>query len=168
MRVKVVINWLCVFMFGWTVFMVILLAVISAENTKLSLKVKVLTGILESEPNPHQTVPDYMSMDLEDKVVIPAYREIEIESTAYCPCEKCCGIYSDGVTATGADAFTKGIAVDPKVIPLGTIVEVPDYGKVYADDVGGEIKGGRIDVRFKTHQEAREYGRRTVRIRVYK
>lgn len=48
--------------------------------------------------------------------------------TAYCPCEKCCGAYSNGYTATGAKA-TQGvtIATDPDVIPMGTEVEIDGH-----------------------------------------
>lgn len=64
--------------------------------------------------------------------------------TAYCPCEKCCGAYSNGYTATGVKA-TQGvtIATDPDVIPMGTEVEID--GHIYiAQDVGGAISGNRI------------------------
>jgi len=93
-------------------------------------------------------------------------REIEVEVTAYCPCEKCCGEYADGLTATGKDAYTKGVAVDPKVIPLGSTIHIPGYGTVEADDVGGAIKGAKIDVRFRTHKEAKQWGRQKRRITI--
>jgi 3D (Asp-Asp-Asp) domain-containing protein len=115
---------------------------------------------------------DLEYFDPEDYKIKPQefapFTTMEVEATAYCPCEKCCGIYADGLTATGTDAYTKGVAVDPKIIPYGTVIEIPNYGRVVADDCGGAIKGRRIDVRFKTHQEAREYGRKTIRIRIYK
>ncbi len=40
----------------------------------------------------------------------------------------------------------KVIAVDPKVIPLGSKVWVEGYGEAIAGDTGGAIKGNRIDV----------------------
>jgi len=93
---------------------------------------------------------------------IHGYVKITMEVTAYCPCKKCCGKFADGVTATGVNAYTKGVAVDPKKIPLGSTVKIPGYGTVKADDVGGAIKGNRLDVRFNTHKEALQWGRRTV------
>lgn len=87
-------------------------------------------------------------------------------ATGYCP-GPCCSD-GDGVTATGRDARTKGVAVDPRVIPLGSRLDVPDYGAwVPADDVGGAIKGNRIDIRFASHSEAKAFGRRKVRVRVW-
>lgn len=100
-------------------------------------------------------------------------RRMRVEATAYCPCEVCCGKFSDGKTATGRDASLPGIAVDPDVIPLGSRIEIPDCklcdGKwsVLADDVGGAIKGYRIDIRFQSHEEALEWGRKMVTIRVW-
>lgn len=40
----------------------------------------------------------------------------------------------------------KMIAVDPKVIPLGSKVWVEGYGEAIAGDTGGAIKGNRIDI----------------------
>lgn len=87
--------------------------------------------------------------------------------SAYCPCELCCGKYADGVTATGKNAYTKGVAVDPNVIPLGTKIYIPGYGTVVADDVGGAIKGDKLDVRFPTHREALEWGRKHKEVTIF-
>lgn len=82
----------------------------------------------------------------------------EFVITAYCPCEKCCGEYADGITASGTVA-TEGrtCAVDPDVIPLGTEIEI-DGVKYIAEDVGGAIKGRRIDICFNDHRSALQYG----------
>lgn len=82
----------------------------------------------------------------------------EFVITAYCPCEKCCGEYADGITASGTVA-TEGrtCAVDPEVIPLGTEIEI-DGVKYIAEDVGGAIKGRRIDICFNDHRSALQYG----------
>lgn len=78
--------------------------------------------------------------------------------TAYCPCEKCCGQWADGITYTGTKATAgRTVAVDPDVIPLGSIVFI--NGQTYiAEDVGGAIDGNRIDIYFDTHQEALDFG----------
>jgi len=92
-----------------------------------------------------------------------------VRATAYCPCSKCCGEDADGYTATMRDAKLKGVAIDKRLIPLGSRLDIPGYGNwVLADDVGGAIKGNRIDVRFKTHQEALNWGVKTLRIRVWR
>ena len=45
-----------------------------------------------------------------------------------------------------ANPNMKMIAVDPKVIPLGSKVWVEGYGEAIAGDTGGAIKGNRIDI----------------------
>lgn len=93
--------------------------------------------------------------------------------TAYCACEKCCGKTPDdpwyGITATGTKA-TQGrtIAVDPRVIPYGTVLyfEGPDgcISGYVAEDCGGSIKGNRIDLYFDSHAAALEWGVRTLEV----
>lgn len=81
--------------------------------------------------------------------------------TAYCPCVKCCDEWADGITYTGVKA-TEGrtIAVDPSVIPLGSVLEID--GKQYvAEDIGGAIKGKRIELYFDSHADALEWGVKT-------
>lgn len=99
--------------------------------------------------------------------------------SAYCPCSVCCGKYANGRTATGRDASLPGVATDPTVIPLGSHLDIPGYPRtngtskapgawILADDVGGKVKGFKIDVRFKTHAEALEWGKKKLRVRVWK
>lgn len=77
-----------------------------------------------------------------------------------------------GVTATGmnlkANPNAKVIAVDPSVIPLGTKVYVEGYGEAIAGDTGGSINGNRIDVFVPNDQQARNWGVRTVTVKVLK
>ncbi|MBQ5657957.1 MAG: 3D domain-containing protein [Peptococcaceae bacterium] len=82
----------------------------------------------------------------------------EFKCTAYCSCSTCCGVWADGITYTGVQAVeNRTIAVDPNVIPLGSVVEI--NGREYvAEDIGGAIKGNRIDVYFDNHQEALAWG----------
>lgn len=58
------------------------------------------------------------------------------------------------------------IAVDPSVIPLGSMVEVEGMGVYIAGDTGGAINGNIIDIHFKTVAEALQWGRRNVTVRV--
>ena len=82
--------------------------------------------------------------------------------TAYCPCEECCPGTSDGITYTETIA-TEGrtIAVDPGVIPLGSIVEVNGTNYV-AEDTGGAIKGKHIELYFDNHDDALAWGRQSI------
>lgn len=78
--------------------------------------------------------------------------------TAYCACAECCGQWADGITYTGTEATPdRTVAVDPTVIPLGSTVLI-DGQEYVAEDIGGSIKGARIDIFFPTHQAALQFG----------
>lgn len=107
--------------------------------------------------------------------------------TGYCNCGRCCGwkrswlgfgrpVYDYGpmkgqpkkigVTASGTKAKRGTIAADPKRFRFGTHLAVPGYGTGTVEDVGGSIKGRHIDIWFPTHEEARRWGTRRLKIRV--
>lgn len=99
-------------------------------------------------------VPD--SIEDEEKLY-EVVNEVELEYlgefklTGYCPCEKCCGKWADGYTATMTKA-TEGrtIAVDPNIIPLGSHVII--NGQEYiAEDTGSAINQNRIDIYKDSH-----------------
>ncbi len=71
-----------------------------------------------------------------------------------------------GVTATGVRAGFGIVAVDPSVIPLGTKVFIPGYGRAVAGDTGGAILGHRVDLGFDSEIAARRFGRRPVTLYV--
>jgi 3D (Asp-Asp-Asp) domain-containing protein len=73
-----------------------------------------------------------------------------------------------GKTASGLPVGKGVVAVDPRLIPLRTPLLVPGYGRAIAADVGIAIKGRVIDLWFPTRAEAREWGRRTVVITVFR
>lgn len=96
------------------------------------------------------------------------YKEFYVESTGYIAlCQEGCS----GITATGynlkAHPHAKVIAVDPKVIPLGSKVYVEGYGYAVALDTGGGIDDYEIDLHFPTESQANEWGRKKVRIKVF-
>ncbi len=67
-------------------------------------------------------------------------------------------------TSTGIKPRVGVAAVDPSVIPLGTRMYVDGYGYCRALDVGGRIKGNRIDLFFETRSEALKWGKRKVKV----
>lgn len=73
-------------------------------------------------------------------------------------------INGNGITAIGLRARKGIVAVDPKVIPLGTRLYIPGYGEALAADTGGRIKNNRIDLCFDTLEECYGYGRRKIRV----
>lgn len=88
--------------------------------------------------------------------------------TYYDCCVACCG-KEDSLTYSGTRAAPhETCAVDPEVIPLGSAVTV-DYGDgelrhYRAEDIGGGVKGNRIDICVSSHEEALELGVRTATV----
>jgi 3D (Asp-Asp-Asp) domain-containing protein len=72
-----------------------------------------------------------------------------------------------GRTASGLPCAKGAVAVDPRLISLGTQMYVPGYGPGVAADVGTAVKGRIIDLWMSTDAAARKWGRRNVTITVY-
>jgi 3D (Asp-Asp-Asp) domain-containing protein len=89
---------------------------------------------------------------------------LSMEATAYDPGPKSCGKWASGYTATGVKAEKGVVAVDDRVIPMGTRMYIPGYGFAVAADRGGAIKGMRIDLCYPTYEEAIQFGRRKVQV----
>ena len=78
-----------------------------------------------------------------------------------------------GITACGAkvkrnvDGYSS-IAVDPRVIPLGTKLYVEGYGYGIAEDTGGLIKGNRVDLFFNSESECNNWGAKSADVYILK
>jgi 3D (Asp-Asp-Asp) domain-containing protein len=83
-------------------------------------------------------------------------------ATAYTPWTATA--FPTGRTATGILAGYGIVAVDPRVIPLGSHVFVPGYGLAIAADTGGAIIGNRIDLCMESVRDAIVFGRRPVKV----
>jgi 3D (Asp-Asp-Asp) domain-containing protein len=100
-------------------------------------------------------------------------RVITMTVTGYSPDERSCGPYADGQTATLHSVKTNAmrlVAADPKVLPYGSMMSIPGYDGdqiVPVLDCGGAIKGNKLDLLFATHEEARQWGRKKVRVTVW-
>lgn len=93
-------------------------------------------------------------------------KEITVSSTAYtASCEGCSGTTRMGINLNTYDDG-KVIAVDPNIIPLGSIVEVEGYGQAIAADTGGAINGNEIDVFIAKEDDALKWGRKQVKVKV--
>ncbi|WP_420986032.1 cell wall-binding protein EntB [Bacillus toyonensis] len=100
-----------------------------------------------------------------------AKRELTVVATAYTADPSENGTYGGRVlTAMGHDLTANPnmriIAVDPKVIPLGSKVWVEGYGEAIAGDTGSAIKGNRIDVLMGSKSKAMNWGRQTVKVKI--
>ena len=83
------------------------------------------------------------------------------EATAYCDL---------GFTASGVWVREGLVAGDPRVLPLGSVIDVRVDGEVLSEyevmDTGGKVKGYIIDIWMPTCEEAVDFGRREVKVRV--
>lgn len=95
----------------------------------------------------------------------PEYRFLEVEATAYTANDP--GMSGRNVTASSLSGDIGAVAVDPRVIPLGTLLHIPGYGYGIALDTGGAIKGNKIDVFFHDREQAQHWGRRRVEIKIF-
>jgi 3D (Asp-Asp-Asp) domain-containing protein len=93
-------------------------------------------------------------------MALMARSAIEMLATAYTA--ECAGC--GGMTAIGRRAGYGIVAVDPRVIPLGTRLYIQGYGLAVAGDTGGSIVGRRIDLGFDSIREAMLFGRRPVTV----
>jgi 3D (Asp-Asp-Asp) domain-containing protein len=102
-------------------------------------------------------------------------RSVEMRATAYSASYEDTGKRPEnsdyGITASGIRVRSGVVAVDPRVIPLGTRLYVksmqegvPDYGTALAADTGGAIKGNKIDLFFETSREVNNWGVRKVKV----
>lgn len=115
------------------------------------------------------------------------HRIIRMKTTGYCPCGKCCGwkrnwrfkpVYASGpnkgkpkqvgITADGSKAVPGVIAADTRYYPFKTRMFIPGYGNGEVHDRGSAIQGpAHIDLFFKSHTEALEWGVRIIDVYVY-
>lgn len=121
------------------------------ENNKLS---EELANVNKELDDANKIIKDLKSSEYE--LVYMG----EFSLTHYCVEKQAhiCGI-GNGKTYTGT-IVTAGrtIAVDPKVVPLGSQVYIEGYGWRTAEDIGGAVDGNHIDIAVTTHDEANRLG----------
>lgn len=93
--------------------------------------------------------------------------------TAYCPCEKCCGIWAknrpNGVVYTASGEVAQEgvtVAADWDVYPAGTVLRIEGMGEYIVQDVGGAVNGNHIDIFLDSHEKAVNFGKQTAFVEV--
>lgn len=148
----------------------ILKAKLKEEKEKLEKDIAENKVLLEKLKGEEQEVQNLLS-EIKQRIaaVQPAgltlIGEWEVVATAYYAFGRGGNdINGNGITATGLRARKGIVAVDPRIIPLGTKLFIPGYGEALAADTGGWIKNYRIDLCFESLEECYRYGRRKIRI----
>lgn len=131
-----------------------------------SKKSEAKTGSSSSQTKPAQKTSTKPSQASQPKQTSQksSGRQVSVNATAYSTNQP--GLSTH--TAMGIDLRQNPyvIAVDPSVIPLGSMVEVPGYGIRIAGDTGGAIKGNRIDIHLTDLGQARAFGRQQMTVTV--
>lgn len=84
---------------------------------------------------------------------------------AYCPCERCCGQWSGGPTASGVmPEEGRTVAADWDVLPVGTEVYIEGVGWRTVEDTGSGITGHTLDLYMDSHQDALEWGIKEIEV----
>jgi uncharacterized protein YabE (DUF348 family) len=106
--------------------------------------------------------------------VIRYGKVLDMRATAYSLSFEDCGKHPDhpqfGITFTGIRVRPGIVAVDPRVIPLGSklYVEIAgqtrDYGHALAADTGGAVKGDIIDLYFEDQSKVKAWGVKSAKV----
>lgn len=152
---------------------------------------KMFSDYIKSLPMPKDEIIEILEEDKEENIfcessqpVQVAPKQIEVKAqantpttvnfltTAYCPCEKCCG-KTDGISASNKKCVANHTIAAGNKYPLGTVMYIPELSNTQSggwyevEDRGGAISNSRLDIFFNTHEEAIQYGVKNVEAYVY-
>lgn len=137
-----------------------------SEQRVVAVGTKEIKQLVSRSASPTTTQKTSSQSSSESKPTSDS-KTLTMDATAYnWNCGSCDG---RGLTSTGYDlkANPEGvIAVDPSVIPLGTKVYIEGYGYAVARDTGGAVKGNKIDLHMPTLEKAKQFGRKTVKVKI--
>ncbi|WP_311198598.1 3D domain-containing protein [Jeotgalibaca sp. MA1X17-3] len=125
----------------------------TTQSTQTTQSSSVSTPVVEKQEQPAVEAPASTNG-----------RTLSVSATAYSRHEA--GL--SNFTATGIDLRRNSmvIAVDPNVIPLGSLLDVPGYGIAIAGDTGGAIKGNKIDLHMEDVGRMNAFGRQQMTITI--
>lgn len=114
-----------------------------------------------------ETIVESMPISYNQK--LPFTNIGQFDLSFYCPCEKCVGKKKIVRTASGTKPKANyTIAVDTRIIPLGSILYIEEFGYFIAQDTGSAIKGNRIDIFVDSHRQALKLGRKKANVYLLK
>lgn len=156
-----------------SIIIIILLILISNFLSFIMLTVLLLNQLKIKEMDTDlevlvkETIVESMPISYNQK--LPFTNIGQFELSFYCPCEKCVGKKKIVRTASGTKPKANyTIAVDTRIIPLGSILYIEGFGYFIAQDTGSAIKGNRIDIFVDSHQQALKLGRKKANVYLLK
>jgi uncharacterized protein YabE (DUF348 family) len=151
---------------------------ITYEDGEEVSRVVVKSSVLESPVNRVVELGENTRLERDGRVM-EFDKAMMVSATSYCPgtpesgCPLnslghafCTGPYNNGYTYTGKKCVQglgtlespRMVAVDPRVIPLRSMLYIEGYGFARAEDIGGAIKGNKIDILFDKHSDVARFG----------
>jgi 3D (Asp-Asp-Asp) domain-containing protein len=136
-------------------------------RNKITDKKLFTTGIIKK---PKEGIKVSGISDKKHPITVPpetyAHEVHIVEATAYDPSPESNSVKWAGITSLGWRTRFGIAAVDPRVIPLRRLIFVEGYGFAWTGDVGGAIKGKKLDLCYNTTEEAFRWGRKKVKVYV--
>jgi 3D (Asp-Asp-Asp) domain-containing protein/methionine-rich copper-binding protein CopC len=136
------------------------------DKVKARINKKLNEALLEREDELQQVITDRVNVKIRQN---QAHKVLDIVATAYASGYEDNGPWNDK-THIGTKVRPGVIAVDPRVIPLGSkvYIEFEDGRGMYAvaEDTGGAIKGNRIDIVMSDREIAKDFGIQDVKVYV--
>jgi 3D (Asp-Asp-Asp) domain-containing protein len=157
---------------GWTIWLQegengyknSLREIVTLGKKRLIDKILFKTDIIK---NPKEGIKVSGISDKKHPITVPqetyAHAVHLVEATAYDPSPESNSVKWAGITSLGWRARHGIAAVDPRVISLRRLIYVDGYGFAWTGDVGGAIKGKKIDLCYNTTEEAFRWGRKKVK-----
>lgn len=133
-----------------------------AKNTTIRQDLNVVKLAKETEMVEKQVVNE-----VEDEWIL---FEVTAYSNHYASTQKNPGDKGYGITYSGRPTVEgRTVAADINKYPIGTVLYIDGVGQRVVDDIGGAIKKNRLDIYFKSEQDALNYGRKhDVRVKIIK
>lgn len=126
--------------------------------------------LAQPKPAPKKPAVEYKYFAGEKYKLVKTLR---MRVTAYAPDAKCCWPYDGTTTASGLSVKTNRgrlVAADTRIVPMYALVSIPGYHDgtpVPVLDRGGAIKGSRLDVLLPTFEQAKNWGSRSLDVKIY-
>jgi 3D (Asp-Asp-Asp) domain-containing protein len=127
---------------------------------------EIKTVMAELEAKNAKIEMEQASFEDREKLFFNSLKSEIFQVTAYDPSPESCGKWAQfGITKTGTKPNSlRTVAVDPNIIPLGSLVYIEGIGWRIAEDTGRLVKGRTIDVYFDTYEDALEFGKKSIRV----
>jgi 3D (Asp-Asp-Asp) domain-containing protein len=139
----------------------------SRPQDQIGISIPSATTVLNIAPA--QPPLDYSIQPHPSKLELPDFDKPELKSRSAPRAFRATAYSLRGRTASGVETGPGIVAADPSVLPLGSIVEIRagDYSGVYTvHDTGSAVKGNLVDLWVRSSKEARQFGRRSIKLHV--